>query len=214
MNSVAGSKAPSNEIVAHTGNVALSQGHTRNLAYLAISQSAQIRHQIDANNQGQGALHRKYTGKYTDPLPTPPSWTAMGTGDTNPNLLDFQYNQPFQSTPYGSPWYYTGAFRSIPATPFNGVAGPATKQQSRPDHHLLSHLGPRNDRAASVPSSLPAIPATGAADPANYELRRAGADGLLGNADDAIVSLGSVTYGANTTTLSFAPCRKISIASP
>ncbi len=52
-------------------------------------------------------------------------------------------------------------------------------------------------------SSIPAVPASGAANPANYELRRAGADGLLGNADDPIVNVTSIAVNGNTATLGF-----------
>jgi uncharacterized delta-60 repeat protein len=43
----------------------------------------------------------------------------------------------------------------------------------------------------------------GADSSANYELRRAGADGLLGNTDDPIVTISSVTVSGNTATLNF-----------
>ncbi len=46
-------------------------------------------------------------------------------------------------------------------------------------------------------------PATGANLASNYELRRAGADGLLGNADDPLIAIPSASVSGNTTTLNF-----------
>ena len=47
-------------------------------------------------------------------------------------------------------------------------------------------------------------PVTGADLESNYELRRAGADGLLGNADDQLITIASASMSGNTATLTFA----------
>ncbi len=206
VNSVVGNEAPSNEVTANTGLPNLSVGHTRNVAALAQSQTAQIRHEIDANNVGQGSFHGKYTGLYQT-MPSLGSFTLLGSSNTG--LLANEYNKSLSGTPYGSPWYSgSGPFTTIPATPANGTGGPAIF--NNPNQFINSYRIWVRETATppTVPATLPGTSATGALDPYNYELRRAGVNGLLGEPminDDVIVPL-SVSYntGTNTATLTFA----------
>ena len=206
VNSVMGSEAPSNEITAHLGSPNTSVGHTRDAAYLAQSQTAQIRHQIDAGNQGQGQFHGKYTGLYEN-MPAFGEFTLLAASTTG--RLANEYGKLLNSTPYGSRWYSGSTpFSSIPATPANGAGGPAIN--NNPGQVINSYRVWVRETAAppSVPATLPGDPPTGAADPDNYELRRADANGLLGEPsgnDDVIVPM-NVSYesGTKTSTLTFA----------
>lgn len=63
--------------------------------------------------------------------------------------------------------------------------------------------------AGALPSSASSLtvqfsePVLGGTLLSNYELRRAGSDGLLGNSDDPIVPLASISMAVNTATLNF-----------
>jgi hypothetical protein len=60
---------------------------------------------------------------------------------------------------------------------------------------------PANAASMTVTFSEPVLNAGVAA---NYELRRSGPDGLLGNSDDSIANISSVTMSGNIATLNFA----------
>ena len=66
---------------------------------------------------------------------------------------------------------------------------------------LTSGVAMGGTTALSVSFSEPVLYA---AVPTNYELRRAGADGLLGNADDPLITITSASVSGNTATLNFA----------
>ena len=202
VNSVLGSEAASNLINSNTGTVGLSTGHTRNLDYIATSQTAQIRHYIDARNVGRDVFHGKYTGTYTT-MSSYEQMTRLPDSINSPYLLAQQFGRSLSSTPYGSNWYYPGAFSSIPATPSNGSSGPAFDNNPANLINAYRIWVREAGSSGNGASSIPAIPASGAVNPANYELRRAGADGLLGNADDPIVNLTSIAVNGNTATLGF-----------
>jgi hypothetical protein len=132
VNSVLGSEAATNDINANTGTVGLTTGHTRNVAVLASSQEGQLRHEIDASNQGQGVYHARFNGNHSRRMEPFGAWTTL-PGHTNPNLLNAHFGEAFFAfgagfEAFGAPWYYPGGgptFSAIPATPVNGTSGPA-----------------------------------------------------------------------------------------
>ena len=215
INSLNGSRSPTTDMVANAGTVALSTGHTRDLSFYAVSNTAEIRHQITGPS---GTFHGKYVGRYHDPLGT--SWTFLA-GHTSSSLLDYHFGRPWSTIAndqdtyggncaaiFGEPWYYGACFTAIPAQ----------DSSSYPTYAPLVNGGSTTASQYSiwvretappptVPATLPGTPGSGAADPNAYELRRAGANGLLGEPtgnDDVIVPL-SVAYnsGTKTTTLTF-----------
>lgn len=226
VNSLLNDEAANNDIVSNTGTVGLNNGHTRNLSFFE-SQSPEIRHQIDASNVGQGVLHRKYAGAYHGTLPASGAWTPL-SGETNSGLLASNYGAAFGTTPYQTSWYYAGSFSAIPATPSNGNGGPAIS--NNPATVINSYRiwvresasPPADITPPAVTSTVPALTsgavpagtnsitvnfseaALGSGSPTNYELRSAGADGLLGNADDAIKTIG-VAPSPTGGTVVFAP---------
>ncbi len=199
INSVIGSEAPNSLITSNTGSASLSVGHTRDVSALAIDQPAEIRHEIDALNQGLGRLHRKYVGVFTNPLPSIGSWTSL-EGNSNPSLLDQNYERAYQPHSFGSTWYVSsssGPLGATPSTPSIGFSGPSIN--SNPNQIVNSYrVWVRETNTPPPPIEL------GDASLAqNYELRGAGNDGLLGNGDDPIIPV-TRSVDDHTVTLSFA----------
>jgi len=124
VNSLSSSEAASTDMVANTGTVSPTTGHTRNLAYFAIDQTAEIRHYI--NYSGTQTHHAKYTGKYHNPLPPESSWINF-PGHTV-NYLTQHYGMAWQTAgngfnSFGAPWYYyvSNPYSFvIPAKPVDG----------------------------------------------------------------------------------------------
>lgn len=122
--SLNGSVSATTDMVANTGTPGLTSGHTRDMTLLAVSQAAQIRHQIVGS---AGVFDAFYTGKYHDPLPAAGDWSTLA-GHTNAAILSYHFGRPW-STPtvdndalpgascaayYGQPWYYGACFTTIP----------------------------------------------------------------------------------------------------
>ncbi len=197
VNSVLGSEPVSNDIVSNTGTVGLGTAQTRNLdSYFAGSATAEVRHDIDGSNVGLGRFHGKYRA---DSYQTPfTGMTSLLAGHTNLALLQGSFNSPFAGNPGGASWFYSGnQSTTTPASPALGSPGPLFLQTGQ----IL------NSYRIWIRSTVTGGGgANGAELISNYELRRAGADGLLGNSDDPIIPITSVTYatGINTATLNFA----------
>lgn len=195
VNSVLGAEPSSNDISSNTGTVGLATPQTRNLnTYFAGTATAEVRHEIDGNNVGLGRFHGKYTA---DSYLANFSGVTTLSGHSNSALLQGSFNAPFASNPGGLPWFYNGNPQTtIPASPSSGSPGPLYLQTGQ----ILSSY--RIWIRGSGPTS--GAGAGGAELTSNYELRRAGADGLLGNADDSIIVINASTVSGNTATLSFA----------
>jgi len=149
VNSVLGSEPETTDMASNTGIVDFNQGHTRDLSYWAINQTAEIRHQIIQSPISSEVFDAKYTGAYHDPLPADFSfWTPVGghtpAGET---LLSYHFGMQWTtfdndkdlnasgncSTIYGNiPWYYKACYSVIPTYandgftqgPSQGVANP------------------------------------------------------------------------------------------
>ncbi|MFO1001424.1 MAG: fibrinogen-like YCDxxxxGGGW domain-containing protein [Planctomycetaceae bacterium] len=195
VNSVIGAEPASNDIVSNTGTVGLTTAHTRNLnSYFAGTATAEIRHDIDGSNVGQGRFHGKYTADSYQSVFT--SVTTLA-GHSNSALLQGSFGASFGGNPGGLSWFYNGNPQTtIPASPLIGSPGPFFLQFGLTLNSQRIWI--RGGASVTGPS------AGGAELASNYELRRAGADGLLGNTDDPIVNISSVTMSGNTATLNFA----------
>ena len=186
VNSVSGSEAPSNSIAANLGNPSLTVGHTRDMDYLALNQTAEIRHDIDAASNG--IFHGKYVGTYAA-MPPSPAFTFLAP--SNSSLLASEDGNSFGPATFGSPWYGP-TFSSIPSSPSNGFGGPAVF--GNPNNIIPAYR-------IWVRETAP--PPAGAQ--SDFELRGTGSDGLLGTTDDVFISLDSITGAASSWTISFPP---------
>ena len=195
INSVIGSEATNGYITTNTGIVSLGTAHNRRLLALSVDQTAEIRHEIDATNQGLGVLHRKYAGIFTDPLPSQGAWTPLA-GETSPGLLSANYGAPYQVHSQGTAWYFNGSLGAVPSTPSNGFSGPSVQS----DPNLLVNSYRVWIRETNTPA--PPMVLGDATQAENYELRRAGDDGLLGTSDDPIIAV-TPSLADNVATLNF-----------
>ena len=195
VNSVLGAEPSSNDIISNTGTVGLTTAHTRNLdSYFAGIATAEVRHEIDGSNASQGRFHGKYTA---DSYQSTFFGVTTLTGHTNSALLQGSFNAPFGNNPGGASWFYNGNPQTtIPASPSSGSPGPLYLQTGQ----ILNSYRIWIRGGMSVAGNA----IGGAEQTSNYELRRAGADGLLGNADDPVISVTSATISGNTATLNFA----------
>jgi len=142
MNSVLGDEALTTDIVSNTGVVDLSTAHTRNLADWAVSQAAELRHQIIDTSNGQ-IFDGKYVAAYHDPMALFADWTTIGahTSGADQMLVD-SYGMAWStfdsdndtwavgncSSLYGNiPWYYSACYMTLPSQLSDGpTQGPIT----------------------------------------------------------------------------------------
>ncbi|NLF73702.1 MAG: hypothetical protein GX575_32100, partial [Candidatus Anammoximicrobium sp.] len=216
INSLNGSRTPTTDMVANAGTVGLSTGHTRDMSAYAITSTAEIRHQIITTSYG--TFDGKYVGRYHDPLSG--AWTFLA-GHTNTGLLSYHFGRPWSTIDndqdaysgncaalFGQPWYYGACWSAIPGQ--DSGSYPTYAPLINGNGTIASQYSVwvrETGTPPTVPATLPGTEASGAADPDNYELRRAAANGLLGEPtdnDDVIVPV-SVSYdsGTNTATLTF-----------
>lgn len=121
--SLAGSPSSTTDIVSNTGTPGLGTGHTRDMTLLAVTQEAEIRHQIVSSIS---VFDGYYTGSYHDPLGAAADWTFL-SGHTNTALLSYHFGRPWSTASndqdessancaefYGVPWYYGACWVAIP----------------------------------------------------------------------------------------------------
>jgi hypothetical protein len=133
---VVGDPAPSTDPVANLGTAGLTTGHTRNVGDLAITQIADIRHEI---RDGSLRFNAYYEATYYDPLATSPNWTRLSDHNDD-SQLSYHFGRPWSSTSsdndawtggscaaeYGQPWYHGACFTSMPAEVTNWPPGTPT----------------------------------------------------------------------------------------
>ncbi len=196
INSVAGSESATNDITSNTGSVGLLSGHTRSLdTYFMGAGTGEILHQIDALNVSQGVFGGSYLADSYHQSFSLSDFDFLGT-HTNSGLLSGSFGAPFQASPLGNSWFYSGADTTVPASPSNGTSGP----------QRISGAGVNSYRIWVRETTTPpavAAPLLGPNSASLYELRNQGADGILGNADDVLTAL-PAGYVNNVTTLNFA----------
>ncbi len=196
VNSVIGSEPSSNDIVSNTGTVGLTTGHTRNLdSFFAGAATAEIRHDIDATNVGLGRFNAKYTVDTYKTTFNSGMLTTLAGHDTT-NLLFGSFNTAFQANSGGADWFYAGfGGTCVPTAPNIGGVGPNT---TNTELTLNSYrIWIRGTGTAGAATSYGGAELT-----TNYQLQRAGSDGLLLNSDTAINPT-SVSISGNTATLTF-----------
>lgn len=122
---VFGDPAPSSDPVANLGTVGLATGHTRDLAHLAISQVAEIRHEI---RYGASTFNAHYEATFYDPMAISSDWIRLGDHNSDA-MLSYHFGRPWTTETsdnddwgggncasyYGQPWYHGACFTSMPA---------------------------------------------------------------------------------------------------
>lgn len=142
MHSLHGSEAPSTDMAANLGDASLSNGFTRNLAYWAIDQPAELRHVITSQD-GSVLLDAYYTGRYHDALPHADAWTIL-TGTFSAASLDYHLGLSWSTSAndldtwsgncaasFGQPWYYGACWAAHP-TGYTWNNGPYAQAGSMP----------------------------------------------------------------------------------
>ncbi len=122
--SVAGSESPTGDIGVTSGTYGLTSGHTRAVGPLALTATAEIRHEIQF--VGGSKFHAKYTGMFYDPLPVFTSWSPyLDHTVGSESLLAANLGESWNATTsYGSPWYSDGTLSGVlPSTPYDGLTG-------------------------------------------------------------------------------------------
>jgi hypothetical protein len=130
--SLAGSPSQTTDIVAATGGPAgLTSGHTLDMTLLAVTKTAEIRHEIVAPS---GVFNAYYTGKYHDALPLAAAWTTV-SGHSNIGLLSYHFGLAWSTSAadqdlyggncaqvFGQPWYYGACWTTIPVQNAGGYS--------------------------------------------------------------------------------------------
>ena len=129
VHSVPGSEPASTDMTANTGTVDLGIGHTRNLAYAAIDQTAEIQYFIDDTPNTGHVFHASFTGAYHDTLPIFANWTTMGSHTPGADALMLNafgrawttaasdndtWGEGNCAVLYGVPWHFGRCFNSLP----------------------------------------------------------------------------------------------------
>jgi hypothetical protein len=145
LNSVFGDTSATTDMVANTGTVGLSTGHTRNMSELAINQNAEIRHRL-VNKDGSVRFDGFYTGNYHGILGEG-GWTVLAGGvaalgvhdgqDWSTASADVDTFSGNCAAVFGVPWYYTSCFNAIPVSLVGIVGGPYS-QGSNPSSEIGS----------------------------------------------------------------------------
>ena len=140
VNSVAGEEPVTTDMVSNTGTAGPATAHTRNMNNWAITQQAQIRHQI-VDNANSRTFNAYYTGAYHDILPDYTNWTELRAHSPGAEALlqssfamqwtQFDLDNDLSSgncaIDYGVPWHFNNCFTSLPADLSDGATqGPVT----------------------------------------------------------------------------------------
>ena len=136
VNSVVGEEPVTNDMTSNTGTPAIDRAHTRNLAYLAINNDAQIRYFLDDSAHGR-IFHAKFTGRYHNALPGFASWATMTDHVAGSDgLLANQFGRSWSTSlsdrdalggddcanSYGGvPWHYGNCWNAMPVNPIGGL---------------------------------------------------------------------------------------------
>ena len=194
INSLTGSEASSNQVASDLGTVAFNAAHNRNLnQYFAGSATAEVLHEIDGSNVGQGMFRGKYLA---DSFEQPFSGFTFLSGHSNSNLLAGSINAPFTSSPYGGPWFWSGSSATtIPSTTSVSSIGP---------YYVNANQVLNSYRVWVRGNGSGTQQAFGGAElSSNYELRSSGADGAFNTSDDVLIVINSVNPSTNSATLGF-----------
>lgn len=194
LNSLIASEATSNQVASDVGTVSFTAAHNRNLnQYFAGSATAEVLHEIDATNLGQGVFRGKYIA---DSFEQPFSGFTFLSGHSNNNLLIGSINAPFTSSPYGSSWFWSGSSATtIPSTPSVSSVGPYYVGAAQV---LNSYRVWVRGNGTGTPQAF-----GGAELSSNYELRSSGTDGVFNTVDDVLIVINSVNPSSNSATLGF-----------